>query len=303
MAKFKNDLSVIVLTFNEQKHIKRCLESITEISEKIYIVDSGSSDDTIQIAESFGVNICHNKWVNYANQLNWAIQNLPIETQWIMRIDCDEYLTKDLIYEINDKLKFVETDVNGLYIKRRVIFLDKWIRYGGYYPIWLLRIWRNNTGVCEEQWMDEHIKLSHGNTLKLKNDLVDHNLNDLSWWTNKHNNYATREMIDLLNMKYNFVSTNTVYPKLFGKQEERKKWFKLKFVKQPLFFRPILYFIYRYIFLFGFMDGQKGFIWHFLQGLWYRFLVDAKIFEAYCKAGHNKEKLRKFLIKKYKVKF
>ena len=78
-----------------------------------------------------------------------------IETQWIMRIDCDEYLTKDLIYEINDKLKFVETGVNGLYIKRRVIFLDKWIRYGGYYPIWLLRIWRNNTGVCEEQWMDD----------------------------------------------------------------------------------------------------------------------------------------------------
>ncbi len=293
------DISVIILTQNEQQHIERCIKSLLPFTDKIFIVDSGSTDRTVEIAESLGAKVIYNQWITYAVQFNIGIAQNPYKSQWLMRMDADEYVTPELAQEINQTLATQLDDITGLYVKRRVMFMDKWIRHGGYYPIWLLRLWRNGMGICEELWMDEHIKLSSGQTVQLKNDIVDHNLNNLTWWTQKHNNYAIREMIDLLDIKYNFANTDRVEPQLFGSQEQRKRFLKLKYANFPLFTRPFAYFIFRFIFKFGFLDGTKGLIWHFLQGLWYRFLVDAKIYEMYHRVGKDKTAIIDFFRTEY----
>ena len=217
------DISVIILTFNEEKHIARCIQSLLSFTNKIYIIDSGSTDKTIEIAENLGAKVTVNQWVNYATQFNFGIETNPFKTKWLMRMDSDEYVLPELSDEINQKLLVIPEEISGMYIKRRVLFFDKWIRHGAYYPIWLLRIWRNGHGICEESWMDEHIKLFQGKTVQMQEDLVDHNLNNLTWWTQKHNLYAIREVIDLLNIKYNFRDFEAVEPKLLGTQEQRKR--------------------------------------------------------------------------------
>lgn len=293
------DLSVIILTHNEAKHIERCIRSIQAVTDKIFIVDSFSTDNTIEIATALGAKVVQNPWVSYAFQFNFGIKNNPFATTWLMRMDADEYLTPELAEELKAKLSSIATSVSGLYVKRRVFFMNQWIKHGGYYPIWLLRIWRSGIGTCEELWMDEHIKLSSGDTQQLQADIVDHNLNNLGWWTEKHNNYALREVIDLLNINYNFNDKETILPKFFGTQEQRKRYLKIKYANLPLFTRPFLYFAYRYLIKMGFLDGKKGLIWHFLQGFWYRFLVDAKIYEVYQRAGKNKDDIVKHFQSEY----
>lgn len=293
------DISVIILTFNEEKHIGRCIKSLSTFTDKVFIVDSGSTDKTVEIAKSLGAEVAVNQWVNYATQFNFGIENNPFKTKWLMRMDSDEYVLPKLSDEINQNLSTTSEEISGMYIKRRVIFFDKWIKYGAYYPIWLLRIWRNGHGICEESWMDEHIKLFKGKTIKMENDLVDHNLNNITWWTQKHNLYSIREVIDILNIKYNFRDFVSVEPKLFGSQEERKRYLKVKYASVPLFTRPIFYFIYRYFLRLGFIDGKQGLMWHFLQGFWYRFLIDVKIYEIYHRVGHDKQAIIDFFKTEY----
>ena len=293
------DLSVVILTHNEQQHIERCLVSLLAVTNKIFIVDSFSTDDTVAIAQKMGAVVVQNAWVSYAFQFNFGLENNPFNTQWVMRMDADEYVLPELAVEINTKLPTLQSDTSGIFLKRRVIFMDQWIKRGGYYPIWLLRIWRNGIGTCEELWMDEHIKLSSGGVVHFENDIVDHNLNNLTWWTQKHNNYAIREVIDLLDVTYNFTEINAVVPQFWGTQEQRKRFLKIKYASLPLFTRPLAYFLYRYFIKLGFLDGRKGLIWHFLQGLWYRFLVDAKLFEVHLRAGKDKEKIIAFFKTEY----
>lgn len=274
------NITVILLTHNEEKHIARCIKSLQHIASSIFVIDSFSADNTCNIAEQLGAEVYQNKWVNYSTQFNWALQNCPIKTDWTMRMDCDEYLLPELIKEINTKVPQADATTGGFIIKRRVYFMNRWIRYGGFYPHRLLRIWRTGTGTLEDRWMDEHVVLEKGITEALKHDMVDHNLNDLTWWINKHNHYATREMLDLLAIQEHTTSAQNVESSLGGEQYSRKRWIKENlYSKTPLFIRPIFYFLYRYFILFGFLDGFPGLIWHFLQGFWYRFLVDAKLYE------------------------
>ncbi len=299
----KQDVSVLILTFNEELHIERCIKSLQPFAKNIFIVDSYSTDKTVEIAESLGAKVYQNKWVNYAIQYQWGLDNCPIETEWVMRMDSDEYVLPELAKEINVKMDTLEDDVSAIYIKRRVHFMDRWIKHGSYYPIWLLRIWQFKQGKIEERWMDEHIKLSSGKTVQFENDLVDDNKNNLTWWTDKHNNYATREAVDILNIIYGFKKYDEVEPNLTGTQEQRKRWLKIRYASLPLFLRPVLYFTWRYFFKLGFLDGKPGLVWHFLQGGWYRFLVDAKINEIYFKAGKDREKILEFLKKEYGIEF
>ncbi len=297
------NISVLILTFNEELHIERCIKSLRPFAKDVFIVDSNSTDKTVEIAEALGAKVSQNKWVNYAVQYQWGLDNCPIDTEWVMRMDADEYVLPELANEIAYKMNTIEDNVSGIYIKRRVYFMDKWIKHGSYYPIWLLRIWRYKKGEIEERWMDEHIKLSSGETVQFENDLVDDNKNNLTWWTEKHNNYATREAVDILNIIYSFKKYNEVEPKFFGTQEQRKRWLKIRYASLPLFIRPILYFTWRYIFKLGFLDGKQGLVWHFLQGGWYRFLVDAKINEIYFKTGKDKEKILELLKEEHGIEF
>jgi len=298
------DVSVIILTFNEEKHLARCLQSLQSFTDQIFIVDSFSTDRTVEIAQSMGAVVVQNAWVNYATQFNFGIANTPFKTGWLMRMDADEYVLPELAHEITQRLPTLAADISGIYVKRRVMFFNRWMRRGGYYPIWLLRLWRRGQGLCEEIWMDEHIKLadqqgSPAQTTQFQHDLVDHNLNNLTWWTQKHNQYAIREAIDLLNIKYNFEDAKRVTPKLFGSQEQRTRFLKLQYASLPLFTRPFLYFLYRYIIRLGFLDGRPGLMWHFLQGLWYRFLVDAKLYEVYHTVGHDKQAIIDYFQSEY----
>ena len=291
-------ISVVILTKNEELHLKRCIDGVRTLTSDIFVVDSFSDDKTLAIAQEFNVPAVQNKFINHAQQFNWALQNLPIKTDWVLRIDADEYLTEDLINEIKEELPRLEAPINGVVFKRRHYFLDKWIKRGTY-PVKLLRLFRYQKAVCEDRWMDEHIVLLEGQTVEFENDFVDHNLNNLSWWSQKHIGYAIREAIDLLNIEFNII----------GKKEEsqltpqalEKRNRKLKYAKQPLFLRAFFYFIYRYFFKLGFLEGKEGFLWHFLQGWWYRTLVDAKIYEIKKACGNEPEKTKEYLRTTYNI--
>ncbi len=298
----KQDISVIILTYNEEQHIERCIKSLLPFAKEIFLVDSFSTDKTVEIAENLGAKVYQNPWINYALQFQWGLDNCPISTEWVMRMDSDEYILPELQDEISSKMQNIQEDTSGIYIKRRVYFKDKWIKHGSYYPTWLLRIWRYKDGHIEQRWMDEHIKLTKGKTIQFDNDLVDDNLNDLTWWTTKHNNYATREAVDILNIIHEFINYDEVNSNFFGTQEERKRFLKKKYANLPLFTRPFIYFLWRYFIKLGFLDGKQGLIWHFLQGFWYRFLVDAKIYEIEKKSKDLNLSLKETLIQKYGFK-
>ena len=297
-----SNLSVIILTFNEEIHIKRCIESLQPFAKNVYIIDSYSTDNTVKIAKSVGAHVYQNRWPgNHASQFQWGLDNCPIGTEWVMKMDADEYVLPELSAEINAKINSIPKSVSGIYIKRRVFFMGRWMKHGGYYPTWLLRIWRYEKGRVEQRLMDEHIKLSSGDVAHFESDFVDDNKKNLTWWIEKHNNYSIREAADVLNTLYGFTKCDEIEPFFLGTQEQRKRWLKTRYVSLPLFFRPILYFVWRYFVKFGFLDGKQGLVWHVLQGFWYRFLVDAKINEVYLKAGKDKNAVLKYLRIEHKI--
>lgn len=298
----KENISVIILTYNEEIHLDRCLKSAKSIASDIYMVDCFSTDNTAEIAKlNSAVVYLHNWENNYAKQFNWALDNLPIKTEWVLRLDADEYLTDELISEIRKKLQGISNDVSGIEIPLRRVFLNKIIKRGTG-KIYLLRLFRYGKAECESRWMDEHIRVLEGKTLRFQHEFADHNLNDLSWWTNKHVGYAIREAVDLLDIEFGILNANKNKSQVkLGEQASSKRQKKIAYSKQPLFLRSFLYFIYRYFFKLGFLEGKEGFLWHFLQGWWYRTLVDAKIFEIKKVCGNDKEKIIDYLLSKYGI--
>ncbi|MBU2529959.1 MAG: glycosyltransferase family 2 protein [Elusimicrobia bacterium] len=284
----RSPISIIILTFNEEKNIEACLNSVCDWVDEIFIVDSFSTDKTLEIAKKYTDKISQHKFENQAKQLNWALETLPLKTEWLLRIDADERVLPELKEELIAKLPKVKETVNGIYFKRRVYHWGKWIKHGGYYPTWLLRIWRHKKAYCEDRLVDEHMKLVDGDVEFLKNDIYEENKKPLTSWTGKHNSYATREAIETLSLKYNLSKSQSVQGNLSGTQVQKRRYVKENlYSTAPLFFRVGIYFIYRYIFKLGFLDGKEGLIFHFLQGFWYRFLVDAKIYEIERKAKES----------------
>ncbi len=295
----KLSLTAIILTFNEEMHLQRCLNSLKGVCSEIVIIDSYSADKTKEIALQNSARFYQNTFSNHANQLNWGIANGEITTDWVIRVDSDEYLSDELAMNIKENLNSMSENIHGIRVKRLMYFFDKPLKRGGMYPIWHTKIWRRGSAICEQLWMDERMKLNQGEITSLEGDLIDHNLNNLTWWTQKHNGYATREAIDILDKKYNFTNSNLIIANLFGNGEERRRWFKQQYLNLPLFLRPFLFWFVRYFLQGGFLEGKRGFIWNILQCGWYRFLVDAKIYEAYQKAGRKKENLILYFEQEY----
>jgi glycosyltransferase involved in cell wall biosynthesis len=273
-------LTVVILTFNEEEHLARCIDSIKEIADKIVVADCFSTDGTVGIARINGARVIQRQWLNYATQFNWALTQLDADTDWVLRIDADEYLTPSLIAEIKGRLPSIAPEVEGVYCSRRMTFQGRMIRHGGVFPVRVLRLFRYGRGQCENRWMDEHIKVT-GPTVDFWGELIDDNLNSLTWWTIKHNNYASREAVDLLNLEFGFMPHDSVASLRGGKQAGVKRWIKeVLYARLPGGFRAFAYFLYRYVIRLGFLDGQAGTAFHFLQGFWYRYLVDAKVSEV-----------------------
>jgi len=289
------DITVIILTYNEEIHIQRCIESVSSIAKEMFVVDCFSADKTKEIAQNLGATVIQKKWPgNQAIQMNWALETLPITTKWVLRLDADEYLLPELIEEMKQKLNDVNDEVTGVVFKRRHIFLGKWMKHG-IYPVKLLRLFQYQKAICEQRWMDEHIQLLEGTSIEFEHDFVDHNLNNLMWFISKHNGYAIREAID---EELSLLYTTSSEVKL-SKQAEGKRRKKHQYAKQPLFWRSFAYFVFRYFFKLGFLEGKEGFLWHFLQGWWYRTLVDAKIYEIKKACGTDKEKIKAYIKKEY----
>lgn len=273
-------ITAVILTHNEELHLERCILSLREVVSDILVVDSYSSDDTLGIALGYGARIIQNTWVNYAAQFNFALTQLSASTEWVLRIDADETLTVPLRQSIKALSAQLLDGVAGVYWGRRMAFQGRLIRHGGVFPVQVCRLFRKGHGECENRWMDEHIKLV-GPAIHVAGEMIDDNLNSLSWWIDKHNRYASREAVDLLNLECGFFPHDSVAALSFANQASRKRWIKeYIYARLPLGIRAFAYFLYRYVFRLGFLDGSQGTAFHFLQGFWYRYLVDAKVNEV-----------------------
>lgn len=274
-------ISVLILTYNEEANLPALLESVKDWVEAIYVVDSGSTDRTVEIAESYGAVVEFNPWTTPADQLNWGLDNMPITTPWVIRFDADERATPELAQELQQCLPVLPEDVTGLFVKYKNYFLGRWIRNGSTYPIWLLRVFRYKQARCEDRRMDEHMVLLSGHAERLKHDFIHDSTKDLRFFTIKHETYAEREAFEMV-QHASGQNTRTIRANLFGAQNERKRWLKGNiYGHSPLFLRALVYFLYRYFIRLGFLDGPEGLVFHVLQGFWYRFYVDAKIWEMH----------------------
>ena len=254
--------SIIILTFNEEGNIRRCLDSINDFTDDIIIVDSFSTDATLKICEKYGCRVFQHAFTNQALQFNWALDTVPWERPWTLRLDADEVLPDKLKQELRELTATCGPEVMGIYLNRRMYFMNRWLKHGGMYPHYILRAFRKGAGRYEEK-TEEHFVLTAGRAIYATNDfLEDNRQNTLKYWLKKHPNQDLKES-------------------LFDNKVARTRWFKTHvYVKSPLYLRAFLYFVYRYFVRLGFLDGVPGLIFHVLQAFWYRFYIDARIYET-----------------------
>ena len=284
-AQMPCDMTAIVLVKNEEKNLPNCLDSIKDLVKRIVVIDSGSTDASMDIARSYGAEVYEHEFLHYAAQFNWALDNISVNTRWIYRIDADEVVTPELAEEIACACReHANDDVNGLVMKFKINFMGRFLTHGGIYPFYNLTIFKNGYGRYEDRAMGEHIVLSEGRTVDLENDCLHYDYKDLSSWTIKHDNYSAREVMDYFHLR----DENPELANLYGEAERAKSLRDNLYYKLPMFLRAHLYFIYRYYFRLGFLDGKPGKMHAFLQAYWYRFLVDAKIYEYELASGERK---------------
>lgn len=275
-------LSLVVLTRNEARNLPACLASVRDIAAEIFVVDSGSTDATRDIATEFGATVVSHPFETHARQWIWALRELPIRTDWVLALDADQQLTPELAREIPVVLARAGEAPDapqGYFLNRRQIFRGRWIRHGGYYPKYLLKLFRRASVVIDpDELVDHHFGVS-GTVARLHGDLIEDNRNEatIAEWTAKHNRYA------VLQAKQE-VAAEGRRPRprmraLVGSPDDRTRWLKARWASLPLFVRPHLYVFYRYILRLGFLDGKEGFVFHVLQAFWYRLLVDINIDE------------------------
>lgn len=217
---------------------------------------------------------------------------MPITGNWTLRLDADEIIEADLAAEINTRLPTLASDITGINFKRKHIFMGRWVRHGGRYPLKMLRLWRTGLGRMEDRWMDEHISVAEGRTITLEGGFADHNLHDLTFFTHKHNGYATREAIEVLNARLGlFAIRDELHTGQSSFQAKAKRLVKNRvYNRVPFTLSSTAYFLWRYIIQLGFLDGRSGLVYHLLQGYWYRFLVGAKVLELETAIAHLNDK-------------
>jgi len=277
----KANIAVIILTFNETRHLARAIGSISGFAREIFVIDSFSTDDTVEIARTAGAAVLQHPFQCQAQQFNWALDNAPITSEWVMRLDADEIIEGDLTREIVRRLPLLTPEIAGINLKRKTIFQGRFIRHGGRYPLTMLRIWRRGKARVEDRWMDEHLYLTEGADITFDGGFADHNLNDLTSFTEKHNKYACREALDVLNRRHLlFEAPIVLTEKSTAKQAKIKRFLKEAIYNRiPFEISAFAYFVFRYVIQLGLLDGREGLVYHVLQGFWYRFLVGAKLRE------------------------
>lgn len=272
-------LSVVILTHNEAHNLPDCLASIKGWAGEILVVDSGSTDETVAIAEAAGAIVTSHPFENYAKQRNWAQEQLPFRYEWLFHLDADERVTPELQRSIRRFFQSGQSEqVAGAYFSRRTVFMGRWIKHGGHYPVYHTRLYRREQGYCENLPYDQHF-LVEAPTIKLEGDLIDVLTSDLDTWSFRHIRWAGKESSHTLQRRAETAAQ--VAADLTGTPIEQRRWLKKQlFGRVPLLWRAFGYFFFRYVILLGFLDGKEGLIFHFLQGCWFRFYIDAKIYEG-----------------------
>jgi len=265
------NISVLILTYNEEVNIRRTISNVIDWADQVIVVDSYSDDNTVKIVKEYDVKVYFNHFINFKEQRLFALRETAISNEWVLFLDADEWLTDELKDEIDETLK--STELDGFLIKRRFYFMGSWIRYGGYYPSWNLRLFKRNLATVNRE-INEHIHID-GLVGSLKNDMVDENKKSFSEWITKHNVYSDFESLQLNSKNQDELAD------LFGNKIERKRWVRENIWNKflPPLLRPFLYFIYRYFLRLGFLDGKEGFIYHFNHALVYRLFIDVKFLE------------------------
>lgn len=270
-------ISVIILTYNEEFNLPACLDSLSGLNAKIIVVDSYSTDKTIKIATERCCEIVSHPFENYAIQRNWSFENLNIQMPWILCLDADERLTPSLVEEINQITQQALSSVVGYMLRKRTVFMGRWIKHGGQYPSYHLRLFKTGRGRCESREYDQHF-IVDGEIGKLQHDYIDVIGSDLSTWTTRHVRWSEMEVKALSQKEISIIEQ--VKPSLFGNPIERKRFLRKRlYQRAPLFLRAFLFWFYVYILRRGFLDGKQGLIFHTLRCFWFRFLVDAKLYE------------------------
>ena len=273
--------SFIIITFNEEEHLPRLLESINGLGAAIFIVDSGSTDGTLAIAEQYGATVLQNPFENHPRQWDFALKNFKIETPWVICLDADQIVTSELKTRLADFKDEDHNDINGIYFNRKNFFKGTWIKHGGYSPIYLLKMIRYGVGYSDLNENMDHRFIVPGNIEVWKEGyIIEENLkeNSISFWISKHNRYSdlvAKEEVERLKQ----MRSQTIKPNFWGSPDERTAWRKQLWWKMPRYVRPMIYFTQRMIFQKGILDGRIGVIFHFLQAFWFRLVVDIKIDE------------------------
>lgn len=281
--------SFVILTYNEEQHLPRLLESIKTLNAPIFILDSGSTDATLKICNDYGADTAYHTFENHPKQWDFALKNFTIRTLWVIGLDADHVVTPELLLQLQHFNDSDHSDIQGIYFNRKNFFKGQWIRYGGYYPKYLLKMFRYGAGYSDLNENMDHRFIVPGKTvIWKKGHILEENLkeNQISFWIEKHNRYSSlvaHEETERINQLRN----QTVKPEFFGNPDERTAWFKRLWWKLPRFVRPFLYFSYRMTFQLGILDGRRGILFHFLQAFWFRLIVDVKIGELLKEKKHG----------------
>jgi glycosyltransferase involved in cell wall biosynthesis len=274
------DVTAIVLTRDEERNLAACLESLSGWTARVIVVDSGSTDRTLAIARAAGADIVEHAFETHARQWKWVLEHIPVDTPWVLGLDADQHVTPELRQSIERVTGSPEVSgPAGYFIARRQVFRGRWIRHGGYYPKYLLKLFRREAVRVDEQDLVDHHFVVHGAVGRLDGDLIEDNRNEaaIAVWTDKHNRYAVRQA------RQEFEAARRLPPLSFAgmwqSPDTRTAVMKQIWARLPLFIRPCLYVTYRYVIRLGFLDGKEGFIFHVLQAFWYRLLVDINLDE------------------------
>ncbi|BAY78535.1 glycosyl transferase family protein [Nostoc linckia NIES-25] len=287
----KIPVSVLIPAKNEQANLPACLTSLSRADE-IFVVDSQSTDNSVEIANSYGANVVEFKFNgHWPKKKNWSLDNLPFRNEWVLIVDCDERITPELWDEIEQVIH--QDEYTGYYLNRRVFFLGKWIRYGGKYPDWNLRLFQHKKGRYEnlhtedipntgDNEVHEHVILQ-GKVGYLKNDMLHEDFRDLYHWLERHNRYSNWEARVYYNILTGQDDSGTIGANLFGDAVQRKRFLKKVWVHLP--FKPFLRFVLFYIIQRGFLDGKAGYIYARLLSQ-YEYQIGVKLYELRNCGGH-----------------
>jgi glycosyltransferase involved in cell wall biosynthesis len=267
--------TVVILTHNEEVHVRRAVSHLDGWAADVFVVDSLSTDATREIAAEAGAQVYTHAFVDYASQREWALRELPYRTEWVLFLDADEMVSPEMMDEIGRELAAVPEGVDGFYVKWRFYWMGRWLRHGGVYPTWVMRLVRHRRARCDTRSVNEHVQVE-GTTRRLSTDLLHVDLKPLSEWIAKHNRYATleaREQVKALR-----AGRGEKTGRFFGRQHERKQWLRENVweVAVPSLMRPFVWFAYAYVFRLGFLDGVPGLTFHLLQGFSYRLMIEMK---------------------------